>query len=174
MQFWKDSIDKVYKGDPPQSPITLELARAIKNHKLNKHWFLRIIEARAWELGVTSVQTMKESLEYGENTNSSLLYLLLEALGIKDVQVDHAASHLGKSKGLVTLLRGLPYNAMNRRVMIPQELLIKHSVSVEKILRGKQDQPVLDVFYDISCEAHVCQMKYVADLRYIFPRCDFY
>lgn len=40
-----------------------------------------------------------EALEkYCEETSSSLLYLTLEILGVKDTNADHAASHLGNEK----------------------------------------------------------------------------
>jgi NADH dehydrogenase [ubiquinone] 1 alpha subcomplex assembly factor 6 len=37
---------------------------------------------------------------YCEQTASSMLYLILEILGVKNQNVDHAASHLGKGNAI--------------------------------------------------------------------------
>ncbi|XP_015761489.1 PREDICTED: NADH dehydrogenase (ubiquinone) complex I, assembly factor 6-like [Acropora digitifera] len=46
LQFWRDSLDDVYKDHPPQQPVALELAQAVSKHKLMKRWFSRLIDAR--------------------------------------------------------------------------------------------------------------------------------
>ena len=45
--------------------------------------------------------------------------------GVKDVNADHAASHIGKAHGIVTLLRATPYNISRQQVMLPMDLTIK-------------------------------------------------
>lgn len=62
---------------------------------------------------------------------SSVNYLILEALGVKDVRVDHAASHLGKAQGIVTAIRAVPFHAKRRQVLLPLDILIKHGASAE-------------------------------------------
>ena len=73
-----------------------------------------------------------EALEnYCESTVSSVNYLLLETVGVRDVRVDHAASHLGKAQGIVTAIRAVPFHAQKRRVLLPLDILIKHGASAE-------------------------------------------
>ena len=50
--------------------------------------------------------TMNDLELYAENSHSSQLYLMLEALQIKDEHTEFIASHVGVCKGLITLLRG--------------------------------------------------------------------
>ena len=45
--------------------------------------------------------------------------------GVKDVQADHAASHLGKAIGVVTLLRATPFHGSRGKVHIPNDAMIK-------------------------------------------------
>lgn len=45
--------------------------------------------------------------------------------GVKDVQADHAASHLGKAIGVVTLLRSTPFHGNKGKVYIPNNVMIK-------------------------------------------------
>ncbi|XP_033626407.1 NADH dehydrogenase (ubiquinone) complex I, assembly factor 6-like isoform X1 [Asterias rubens] len=155
MQFWKDVITKIYQGSPPHHPVAMELYRAVHKHNLSKRWLLRIVEAREQSLNARTFQSVEDVENYAENTASSLLYLTLEALGVKDVNADHAASHIGKAHGIVTLLRATPYNISRQQVMLPMDLTIKHNISHEAILRRSTEQPMKDVIYDIASAAHV-------------------
>ena len=54
-------------------------------------------------------------------------FLFVFTPGVRNVEADHAASHIGKSQGLVTLLRATPYHANRRKVYLPTNILIKVS-----------------------------------------------
>lgn len=43
--------------------------------------------------------------KYAERTVSNVYYLILEGCKIKNINADHAASHLGKAQGIVQQLR---------------------------------------------------------------------
>lgn len=43
--------------------------------------------------------------KYAERTVSNVLYLILEGCKVKNINADHAASHLGKAQGIVQQLR---------------------------------------------------------------------
>jgi NADH dehydrogenase [ubiquinone] 1 alpha subcomplex assembly factor 6 len=96
---------------------------------------------------------------YAENTASSLMYLTLEALGIRDNHADHAASHVGKALGIVTLLRGTRFHAAQDSLYIPVDLQREYKVTATDVLRGPQTpeaaQALADVFYEIASHAHV-------------------
>ncbi|KAL3858745.1 hypothetical protein ACJMK2_008999 [Sinanodonta woodiana] len=154
MQFWKDAIDNIFKGNPPHAPVALELAKVIEKHKLNKIWFTRLMEARAEQLEADGFRSVKAVEDYGENTVSALLYLLLQCAGVKNIHADHVASHLGRAQGVVTLLRSTPYHSSKERVYFPVELLIKHGVSEESVIRGQQEKPLKDLVFDLASVAH--------------------
>ncbi|XP_033755660.1 NADH dehydrogenase (ubiquinone) complex I, assembly factor 6-like [Pecten maximus] len=153
MVFWRDTIEKIYQGSPPQTPIALELAKVILEHKLTKQWFMRCIDARADRLDNDSFRSVNDLEDYCEHSVSSVMYLILESLGIKDLQADHAASHIGRAHGLVTYLRAIPFNTSRGRVNLPTELLIKYNVSQEDVYRGKKPELVNDIVYDIASVA---------------------
>ena len=68
---------------------------------------------------------MKDMETYSENTYSSLLYLMLETVGVKDVAHDHIASHLGKTVGLLTFLKGIPFAVKSRKLYLPVDIMAK-------------------------------------------------
>lgn len=69
--------------------------------------------------------TIKDMETYSENTQSSLLYLQLESLGVKDVNADHVISHIGKMMGISTFLRSLPFHVSQKRLVLPAEITAK-------------------------------------------------
>ncbi|XP_074510550.1 NADH dehydrogenase (ubiquinone) complex I, assembly factor 6 isoform X1 [Sebastes fasciatus] len=155
MQFWKTAIEEIYKDDPPNQPISAELWRVVRKHYLTKRWLLRIITEREKDLDDRAYRNLQELEKYSENTQSSLLYLLLECLGLKNVHADHAASHIGKAQGIVTCLRATPYHSSRRKVYLPMDICMLHGASQEDFIRGSREQNVRDVTYDIASQAHV-------------------
>ncbi|XP_056261936.1 NADH dehydrogenase (ubiquinone) complex I, assembly factor 6 isoform X2 [Pseudoliparis swirei] len=155
MQFWKTAIEEVYRDEPPNQPVSTELWRAVRKHQLTKRWLLRIITEREKGLEDRAYRNLQELESYSENTQSSLIYLLLECLGVRNVHADHAASHVGKAQGIVTCLRATPYHSGRRKVYLPMDLCMQHGASQEDFIRGSREQKVRDVVYDIASQAHV-------------------
>jgi NADH dehydrogenase [ubiquinone] 1 alpha subcomplex assembly factor 6 len=172
IKFWRETVDHLYNDVSPQlQPVTLALREAINSKKLSKHWFMRLIDARESNLDDRPYLTLKDVEDYAENTASSVLYLTLECLGIRDVHADHAASHLGKAEGIITLLRATPYHAHNKKVFLPMDLLALHLVSQEDVLRGLNSDRLQDVVYDIASQSkmHLNMVRHFWSVDPQFP-----
>lgn len=156
LHFWKNAVEGMFQGDsPPPQPVAVELGKAIKRHKLTKRWLMKIIEEREKDLDDKPYRNIQELESYAENTQSSLLYLTLEILGVKDIHADHAASHIGKAQGILTCLRATPYHSHRRRPLLPMDICALHGASQEDFVRKKRDKHVRDVIYDIASQAHL-------------------
>ncbi|XP_064248114.1 NADH dehydrogenase (ubiquinone) complex I, assembly factor 6 isoform X1 [Passer domesticus] len=155
MQFWRDAVEDIYGDNPPHQPVATELWRAVKRHNLTKMWFMKIIDEREKNLDDRPYRNIQELETYAENTQSALLYLTLETLGVRDIHADHAASHIGKAQGIVTCLRATPYHCTRQKVFLPMDICMLHGVSQEDFIRGKQEKNVRDVIYDIASQAHI-------------------
>lgn len=106
-----------------------------------------------------------ESLEsYSDYTVSSIYYLLLEAQGMMDINADHAASHFGKAHGLVTLIRSIPYNARKRIMVLPQDILLKNSVSFESIFQGQLSPGLRDAIFEVAS----CAKQHLEMVQFLF------
>ncbi|KAM7319893.1 hypothetical protein ACRRTK_021576 [Alexandromys fortis] len=134
---------------------SLKGQQAVKRHNLTRRWLMRIIDEREKNLDDRAYRNIQELENYAENTQSSLLYLTLEVLGVKDLHADHAASHIGKAQGIVTCLRATPYHGSQRKVFLPMDVCVQHGVSQEDFLRRNHDKNVRDVIYDIASQAHL-------------------
>lgn len=109
-QFWKDTINKTFDGNPPEEPVAILLASYVHDTgiRMNKTWFQKIISAREQALlrpGFTNLSALET---YAESTYSTLLYLTLSALPLNSLTADHVASHVGKAAGIAAVLRGVP------------------------------------------------------------------
>jgi len=166
IEWWRVAIASTFKGTPPEHPVAKALASALQDVKLTKGWFLRMLDCRERDLGTLQPQTIQELEEYAENTSSSLLYLSLETLGIKNIQADHAASHLGKAIGLCILLRAVPFHSKAKQVYLPLELTMKHGVSQEQLFRGEHSTGLLEVVYELAnlAKAHLSHSKQIPNL----------
>jgi len=148
-QWWYDALNKIY--DNPQqeqndniinendyspfsvsntlaasylkNPIVRVLKYAVHEKKLTQRFIERLSEAREVDFRSQQPETMTEMIEYADNIFSSLLYLTLETVDVRDESVDIVAQHAGIGIGLVTALRGIRMRLIRGECLIPKELL---------------------------------------------------
>ncbi|KAF9427575.1 NADH dehydrogenase (ubiquinone) complex I, assembly factor 6 [Podila epigama] len=192
MQFWRDSLDKIFAGSPPQQPVALALAYAIQEQErydqqrqqqqqsssrgagssnsteMSSIWFKRIITEREQNLSDPQFMTLGQMETYCENTFGSLMYLQLESVGVKSLEADHAASHMAKAIGIATMLRAFPFHMQQSRIIIPAEITAKHNLSQEALFRSPSITPALqDATLEVATAAHVhlaTAQSYMANL----------
>lgn len=156
IQFWRDAIAQTFEGRPPEHPVTLSLASALETQALSHSWFKRILSARETDLTTSQFNTITDLETYAENTQSSILYLQLESLGIRDTYMDHIASHFGKAVGISTCLRGIPSNLQHKKLSLPSEIMSKYSLSAERVFRNDAtiQKSLQDAVFDVATVAN--------------------
>lgn len=119
----------------------------------------RLITARQRPINMMFT-TVEELEQHAELSTSSIYYLLLKIAGMEDLNVDHAASHLGKAQGITNSLRTLgavtvrQSRGLSAIPPIPQEILLKHGCSYEKVLRQRPDDiAVQNCIFDVASVA---------------------
>ena len=133
MQWWRERIYNLYEvsgatgaNRPEQSTLLLrELDKAVQEHDLTRRWFERMLDARDQDLDREEVQDLHELEAYAEQTASSLLYLTLECLGIRNDTADRVAGHAGVAISFATLLRGTAYHSSRQQSYLPMDLMTK-------------------------------------------------
>ncbi|XP_050527476.1 NADH dehydrogenase (ubiquinone) complex I, assembly factor 6 [Daktulosphaira vitifoliae] len=161
-KFWENSLAEIYENKVPKHPVLIELHSAVKNKKLNKLFLKRLILARENFMLKSSFETMEDLEKYAEDSVSPIYYLLLEAMGLKNVNADHAVSHLGKCHGIVNMIRSLPYSKKWGHISLPQEILLKYNVSQEKIIRQSCDKNICDSIFEVASRANSHLVKATA------------
>lgn len=163
--WWQEAIDKIYAKKSVEHPSALALSSVIDEKKFTKGWLKRSVEARINDAKreITDIPEKMEELEkYAENTASTILYMTLQAGGIRSTAADHAASHVGKASGLLLLIKSLPYHASRNHHFsyIPSEVAAKHGLLV---VQGGQTEISLDSREGL-CDA-VFEMASVANVH---------
>lgn len=123
-------------------------------------------------MGNLTFMSVKDIEDYCEQSVSSVYYLMLDGAGIKNVHVDHAASHLGKAQGIVNLLRSVRFQTRSKYcIPVPQEILMRHGVSQERVLRDQvEDKGVEEAVFDMATVAHQHLQKARALHKEEFPK----
>ena len=144
MAFWRDLIGAACEAAPlggaggggggggaqlAAHPLFAPLRDAVAAHGHTRRWLERLVDAREADLEGRAPATVAAMEAYFEATQGSLLYLTLEALGVREAGADRAASHLGRAVGIATLLRSLAVHARLGQQYLPLDLLSKVSVA---------------------------------------------
>ena len=166
LQFWFDQLNKIFEGVKSGEnikmfePVSNELNAIIRHHKLSKIWFTRMIEGRKHYFSTQQFASFEELEKCADANMSSMYYILFNCMNIKNVDCDHAASHLGKAQMICGVVKNILKSSAQNVYYIPNDLLIKHGISQqdlisssERILRPKQKN-VKDLAFDLCTRAH--------------------
>jgi phytoene/squalene synthetase len=83
---------------------------------------------------------LDELEDYAEKAHSSILYLLLESMNIKDENLEYIASHVGVSYGIMILLRGFAYHSSKGAIYIPRDVMTKCNLKPDVVIRGPRNE----------------------------------
>ena len=150
LQWWKEAVETATRERagpgalPPayRTPVVLALAALAKHSPaLDPARLQTLIDARMDALDPTQPQEIYALEKYAEETQSSLLYLLLQAAGYSspidaDAMVCRAASHIGNALGLTVLLQAAPHHAAARDCPLPATIMAHHRVPTEDFYRA--------------------------------------
>jgi len=164
-QWWRDTIENIYNGGGVEGqqylkhPVAYALSYYCKEHGLTRHWLERSLDARQKDALGGHHETMDDLENYAEYGHSSILYLILESMNVRDPQSMYMASHIGVCSGLTTALRGFPYHVSKRQVYIPMETIRKRSITAGQILSGPPETAQLrealqDCIYEVASQAY--------------------
>ncbi|ORY80954.1 isoprenoid synthase domain-containing protein [Protomyces lactucae-debilis] len=159
-QFWTETVDRCFKGDPPAQPVAVLLDHVLQSGiQLTKPYLLRIIAERERRIETMQFHNLSALESYAERTYSTLLYLDLESLDIRKPEVDEIAQHIGLSMGIASTLRGIPYYAAKKMVPLPTDICAIHDVKQQDILRlqgktGASLSGLQDAVFDVATRAN--------------------
>jgi len=110
--------------------------------------------------------------DYAENTYATLMYMMLAALPLRSVHMDHLASHIGKACGITAVLRGIPVLAApsapiqspaganvgatrNPVLLLPLDVMAEVGLREEDVFRQGPNAPGLqDAVFKVATRAN--------------------
>lgn len=137
LQWWRDSLNKVYAGADGGSPLARALSAVIERHGLARQEFDRLLEARETDMELEPPADLPALEAYAEGTAATLNRLALAILGADGEGPRAAAAEVGIAWALTGLLRAMPFHAAQGRLYLPADLLARHSLERSQVLAGK-------------------------------------
>jgi len=123
LQWWREIVAAAFEGGPPRAHyVAGPLAAVITSFGLTRGHFDRMIDTREEDLADAPPPTLAALEEYAEGTAATLLYLVLETLGVAAPAAYDAAREVGVGYALAGLLRALPFHARSGRCCIPADV----------------------------------------------------
>ena len=144
LQWWRESVEGIYAGRPRRHEVVTPLARAVRDCGLTRAHFDRLIDAREADLLPDPPESLAALEAYAESTSSTLVWLALEALGVRDTESREAGRRLGIAWSMIGLLRALPFHAKSARCYLPADLMAETGVDLNAVLAGRSE-PALRV-----------------------------
>lgn len=133
LQWWRDAIEEIYSDAIPRKHEVVEpLARVIKKYHLDKDSFLALINMREFDLEYKMLSDWESFEIYARKTNAPINNLVLQVLG--KAEEKDVIDQLSFYYGAMGLIRAIPFLLNRHRLLIPQEILDKHNVSLQQIL----------------------------------------
>jgi NADH dehydrogenase [ubiquinone] 1 alpha subcomplex assembly factor 6 len=155
LEWRKWNIDQLYRGKVIDEPVSVLLKEAIQQFSLSRTFFGKILDARMGLVRQPTFLDLDQMQEYCENTYSSLLYLSLETMQTRNIQMDHVASHIGKALGISIILKSIPVMAQQGHVAIPIQTCIDNNTTQEDIItNGPNARGITDAVFQIATIAN--------------------
>ena len=181
IQFWRDTVNSTFAGNPPREPISILLHSAITNLTTRagsgsasslKFWLLRLINTREKHMENKPFANLAALEEYAENTYATLMYMTLAAMAMQSMHMDHLASHIGKAYGIAATLRGIPVlaapsqpvhgpsgssvgNTRSPALLLPLDVMADVGLKEEDVFRrGPNAEGLQDAVFQVATRAN--------------------
>jgi phytoene synthase len=127
LQWWRENIAAAFEGGPVRHhPVAEVLTTVIRNLRLSRDHFDRLIDGRETDLADEPPASLGAFEDYAEATSARLVYLALEVLGVHDPPASDVGLHVGIAYSLAGLLRAMPFRS---RQIIPADIPTPNGVT---------------------------------------------
>mgnify|MGYP006083497969 FL=1 len=149
-QWWRDAIDGIYNGAPPQHPVVQPLHDVIYKFNLKRERFESLIHARAIDIATSPPSTLAQFMQYGSDTTTPLVFLALEILGPVDESLRSIAQCAATAWAVTGLLRALPYNLRHRRNYLPTEMMAEYELDLNAVTELRPSRELARLIQSVS------------------------
>ncbi len=150
LQWWREAIEGIYDGSPRRHEVVLPLAELVGERTLTRRYFDDLIDARARDLDDEAPESVDALVRYAEGTSANLIWLALEALGVRSDAAMKAARHIGIAWALTGLIRALPFHLSQRRLYLPDDLIDRHGLNRRNLMELRPEPALASAVREIA------------------------
>jgi 15-cis-phytoene synthase len=150
MQWWQDTLDGIYGGEPQNHPVAIALARAIASADLPKHALVNLVKAHVFDFYSDAMPNMADLEGYLGETSSALIQLATLILaGEEGLQNAEASGLAGVAYGLAGLLRNIPAQRAKLQCFLPLDMLVARQATVDDFMAGENEASISVVLAEL-------------------------
>ncbi|MEJ8475989.1 phytoene/squalene synthase family protein [Roseibium algae] len=154
LQWWRDFLEGTEHGAVAANPVAAALAGTNERFNLPKAALVALIDARVFDLYDDPMPSLNDLEGYCGETSSALVQLGSIVLNEgQDPGLAELAGHAGVAYGLCGLMRALPWHAARGQMFLPKDLLDRHSVDPQSVLKGEATPPLAAALSELRAHA---------------------
>jgi phytoene synthase len=164
LQWWRDCLDRLWRGDQVGHPVADGLAALVRRHDLPRPPIDRLLDAR--ELDMLDGRPADDAALrlYIEDSAGGLTALAARLLGGGDDATQEAARQVGLAWGRVGLMRAHAFHIKARRLYLPDSWMAAQAIDAEALLAG-QSPPALTALAELWADEAAAALAAARALR---------
>lgn len=155
LEWWRAEIEQLFEGSP-NHPVSQALSPAIKNFKLDKHYFIEIINGMEMDLEKVRFANFEELNLYCYRVAGVVGLLSASIFGYKDSQTLEYAKKLGLALQLTNIIRDVYEDSLRNRIYLPLDELNKFGVTESQIFNRENTDSFHQMISFQAQRAHEC------------------
>ncbi len=166
LQWWRDTITNGTGGHPVATALNATIAK----YTLPKDAFMRLIDARIFDLYDDPMPSLNDLEGYAGDTSSSLIQLAAIILaGGQDPGTAEAAGHAGVAYSLAGIMRALPIHARRGQLFLPMGMVGTRSLDTRALFAGKTTPELRILLADLRTIARQHLVEAERDIADLAP-----
>ncbi len=163
LEWWRTEIEALFAGSP-NHPVTHALFTSIHNFKLDKKYFLEIIDGMEMDLKTVRFNNFEELNLYCYRVAGVVGILSASIFGYKNPQTIEFAKKLGLALQLTNIIRDVYEDSLRDRLYLPLDELEQFGISEKDIFNRKDSESFHQLMRFHAERAHQCYRDAFATL----------
>ncbi len=164
LEFWKDTIEKLYSAEPAITEL-LPFHKLIMRYNIPKQYFIALIDGCRRDLVQNRYETFDDFKEYCYGVASIVGLIVIELLGYKYEETKNYAVNLGYALQLTNILRDVKVDKDRNYIYLPLEDLAKFNYSEADLLAEKYNDNFIELMQFQAARAREYYHKARKSLR---------
>lgn len=155
LEWWRAEIESLFAGNP-NHPVSQALLTSIHNFKLDKKYFLEIIDGMEMDLEKVRFANFEELNLYCYRVAGVVGLLSASIFGYKTPKTLEYATKLGLALQLTNIIRDVYEDSLRNRLYLPLDELEKFGVTEKEIFNRQDTESFHKLISFHADRAHQC------------------
>lgn len=148
LQWWRDTIEEIYAGTTRNHAVVSEISWCIATFELPEGSLEKMIDGRMFDLEDEPPEDSGALAVYAGATSGQLAAIAATICEQADFSAE--AHAFGTYWGMTGLLRALPYQAAQRRVYLPKDILRSQNLSMEEMIERQNPAALMSAVSEVT------------------------